>query len=321
MLLTLGFLSNYRALLTPNDLDNPSIVETILEANKENNFSHYMICAINRFRIRNESIINGEKNISFTIIEQVDEFNWEEITMSIPSLMSHQRIYMSVDGTTIRLQAENGHEELFMSVIVFLDFLNKHLEFNTKLGELSNLNIKYIGQTELSKKYIRFKDHKKISKILRDYNINSPHQEIKILLLSFQPPLIQALLHPDIDSQIRNDWMPNGDLFKELPKKDWKTIVEATMIHHYKPKLNVHYKDNFPSDKHIGYAYFYDKRIRSIFVELHGEYSAHKIGNENIKYTYSTIIEYALEKINDDIFIYDNNNQDLDKFMKLLSTD
>lgn len=322
MLLTMGFLSNYRGLITANDINNKEYVETILEANKSFNLTHYMICTINRLRIDPKSIRNEPDSIFFTIMEQVDDFNWKEHTVRIPSNLGGYHTIMLVDGSEITLHVlQIDHKEIFANVLMFFEWikLNKLFEFTgeKKMTDFLKFNIEYIGQTELTNNHIRFHQHKQISTILGDANAKRAHKEVWIILYSFQPPIVQSLATPKHIGEFRFDGL-NGSLVKKLPKNEHKNLIEAVMIHYFQPRLNIHYKDNFPSDKHISYKYFYKQNISSVFVELHGNYCSYVIGSEKVGYkTNSYLMSYALSEEIDGVYILDNNEQNIDFFLQL----
>lgn len=320
MLLTLGNLSNHCALVTPSDIEDKENMEKILKFNEEYPLTHYMVCECNRLRIKPESIIHKKDHITFTVSEQINEFNWKSHEYGIPLFNGDSKITMSVEGANITLTNQHGQKEWFVNTFIFLEFLCRSFGVTEELNHILRLNIQYIGQTELDEKYVRFKGHEKIVRASSDIIAKKPHKESWLYLLAFNEPFFNLMSIPGINSPERYDWLPGGGLLESMPAKQWKTIVEATMINYFKPKLNVHYKDNFPSDRHEGYKYFYEKDIRSIFVELRAEYMPYVIGNENTPYTHCRIIEYLLSKDDSGVFIHDNSKQNLDKLIKSVST-
>jgi hypothetical protein len=296
LLLTLGNLSNHCALVTPSDIDNKENMEKILGFNKEHQLTHYMVCECNRLRIKPENITHKEDHIRFTVFEQINEFDWKPHEFSMPLFNGTSKMNMNVEGANVILTNQHGKKEWFVNTFIFLEFISRSLGLTEQLNHILKLNIQYIGQTELDEKYCRFKGHEKVVKASSDIIAKKPHKESWLYLLSFNDPFFNVMYIPEVNSSERHDWVPGGGLLEDMPAKQWKTIVEATMINYFKPELNVHYKDNFPSERHDGYKYFYDKNIRSIFVELRAEYMPYVIGNENAGYTHCRIIEYLLSK-------------------------
>lgn len=261
MLITMGFLSNFRLLITPSELNNKNSIQTILDANKSYEFTHYMILSMNRLRIKKETIQNLNDRILFSVFEQIDDFNWKEITFGIPRKTEKHTLTLSIDDDKmIVLSNQDGYKEFFPNELIFLEFLNRGLQFNVKMNFLK-LDVEYIGQTTLSKKYIRFEGHEKIQKLTSDIVAKQSHKEAWIILLNFQSPIFRAMSLPEVDSKMRYDWV-DGELARNLSKKQWKTIVEATLIYYFKPELNNNFKENFPSNCHKSYNYFYQKNIR-----------------------------------------------------------
>ena len=317
MQINMIFLSNYRLVIKPSDIKKKDNILSILEINQQKEFTHYMICEMNRLRIKQESIFYRENNIYFSVFEQRNEFDWYEHTFGIPAEHKTGLLKMSVEDNKIKLYNDFG-ELSFYSVIQFLEHLNQVLAFNDDLKRILSLNVRYIGQTELNLKYIRFDGHEKILEVTSEIIDNKPNKEAWIILFNFNIPICNSFIGSGIEGNFRNDWLPDGTLINDLPKKDWKNIVEGALINYYQPKLNRHFKDNFPSNTHISYKYFYNKDIRSIIVELKGEYSSYFLGNEEVKYTQSTLIQYSLKSIDNNVFLLDNNEQNIDTLIKVL---
>lgn len=319
MLLTIRNLSNHCALITPDDLKTKDNLEKILRYNKEHPFTHYMVCETNRLRIRSQDIIHKKDHILFTVMEQRDEFNWDKHKFGMPLFDGANKITMSIEGSIVVLTNQNNHREWFSSVFLFLEFMCRASQVTEELNHLLKLDIQYIGQTELDKKYIRFKGHEKIVRATSEIIAKKPNKESWLYLLSFNKPFFSVLSIPEQPSKERYDWLPGGGLLEEIPRKQWKTLVEATLIHYFKPELNVHFKDNFPSDRHDSYKYFYEKEIRSVYVELRGEFMPYVIGSEHTPYTHSRMIEYVLGKDDSGVLIHDNKHQNIDHLLKVLS--
>jgi hypothetical protein len=67
LLLTIGTVSNYAALLTPGELDDRETMQAILNFNQEHPLSHYFVCESNRLRIDSQDIEHKEDCILFTV--------------------------------------------------------------------------------------------------------------------------------------------------------------------------------------------------------------------------------------------------------------
>jgi len=312
MLLSLCNVCNFITLIPPENIQSDTGRSTLRKVNESKPLTHYMICESNRLRIKPDSIKDEGESVSFALLEQVNEFDWHDHWVQIPANLYGYRFLVKNDGPIVSLVFENGRIEQFHNAFLFLQFLAQNLGPARELNELLRLTVKYIGQTEITEKYIRFDGHEKIGSVSNEIIHSRPHREIWVKMLSFQPPFITMISTPEIDSPYRKDWLPGGGLLEGLPEKSWKTAVEGALIKYFSPEFNVHYKENFPSDRHISYQYLYDKSIRSIAVELHEEYMAFVTGSDTRPYTKIKMIEYALSKNDKGLYLNNNDVQDLD---------
>ncbi|WP_124645694.1 hypothetical protein [Burkholderia ubonensis] len=312
MLLSLCNVCNFIALMPPGNIQTDAGRSTLREINESKPLTHYMICESNRIRVKPGSIKNEGGVVSFSLLEQVNEFDWDDHWVQMPDRFYGLSFSVEVDGPMVSLVFENGRVEQFHNTFLLLQFLVKHLGPVRELDELLRLTVKYIGQTEISEKYIRFDGHEKLNSVLNDIIYSRPHREVWVKLLSFQSPFITMLSVPEIDSPYRRDWLPGGGLLEGLPEKSWRTVVEGALIKYFSPEFNVHYKENFPSERHTTYQYLYGKSIRSVVVELHEEYMAFVTGSDTRPYTKIKIIEYALAAGDTGPYLHNNDIQDLD---------
>ena len=275
-----------------------------------------MICESDRLRIEEGSITKKKDSIAFNLLQQRTEFDWESHEVEIPSNINGHDCNILLDGPVVKMTNQHGAVEWFDNTFLFLDFLASCIGAPDALSEVLKLTVKYIGQTEISNNYIRFKGHEKLNSISNDIISIRPHREVWVKILSFQPPFFKMMTIPGIDSPYRDDWYPGGGLLENLPRQEWKTIVEGALIKYFEPELNKHYKHNFPSDRHSTYSYFYDRDFRSVVVELHEEYRHYVTGNETAPYTKIKMIEFALSSDDSGAFLHDNSVQDLDELIR-----
>lgn len=292
----------------------------ILEINKTYPFSHYMICTLNRLRIKPNSIITNGMLTNFIILEQINEYEWKEHAFSFLGIINNKKITIQSTGKEVNLIHENGQVEYFENIFLFLIKISyKNNEIHTFIEKFLLLNIEYIGQTEISKGYLRFKTHEKKNDITDEIIESYPHKEVIVKLMSFPKPFTSAI--SDLNAKndnFRMDWLPGGSLLEKIPIDNLKTLIEGTLIKYFMPKHNIHYKNNFPSITHTGYKYFYEKDIRSVSVELHEENMAYKSGNENVPYTRTRLIEYSLCNDNNEIYLHNNEEQNGDELINIL---
>lgn len=312
MLLSLRTVCDFITLTTPGNIQTDAGRSELRTINESKPLTHYMICESNRLRVKPDSIESKNGRISFVLLEQVNEFEWLDHWVQIPAVLDGCSFSMQADGPTVSLVSEGGQVEQFHNAFLLLQYLAHYLGPARELNELLKLTIKYIGQTEITDKYVRFDGHEKINSVSNDIIHLRPHGEIWVKLLSFQSPFLTMLSVPEVDSPYRTDWLPGGGLLEGLTRKAWKTVVEGTLIKYFAPEFNVHYKENFPSDTHTTYQYLYEKSVRSIAVELHEEYMAYVTGSDTRPYTKIKMIEYALSKDDKGLYLNNNDVQDLD---------
>jgi hypothetical protein len=316
VLISIRNVCNFIILSTPSNLEK----KEILKINQTHPFTHYMICTLNRLRIKPDSIKENNNITNFTILEQINEYEWKEHNFTFLAMFNDEKVTLKSDGKIVSLTLESGKKEIFENLFTFLGMISyNNPEIHKYIEQFLYLDVQYIGQTEMRHgQYLRFKGHEKINKVSNEIIENKPNKEVIIKLMSFQKPFTSAMTHPDILSDdSRRDWLPDGGLIENMPNSDWKTLIEGTLIKYFNPKYNVHYKDNFPSERHSSYGYFFDKNIRSVSVETHEEYMAHKTGNDNVPYTRIRLIEYLLKNDEDGAFLHDNNKQDMDELINI----
>lgn len=304
MQISIGHVCNFVLLATPNNL----LEQEIIDMNESRPFTHYLVCETNRLRIKPESIKHRESEIAFTVFMQINDFDWEAYDITMPRVRDGITLFLKVEGNYVQLNKSNGDSHQFANTFLFLERVAKFTDNSEMLSSILKLDVQYIGKTEISKKYLRFKGHEKISKVANEIIDNKPHKEIIVKLLSFQKPFTQMLVAPELPfDDSRDDWMPGGGLIENMPRQHWISGVEGALIKYFQPLYNVHYKDNYPSERHSSYGYFYDNNVRSIFVELHEEYMSYTTGNSHVPYTKIRLIQYALRADDSGVYIHDNS--------------
>lgn len=316
MLVSFNTVLDFIFLAEPNQLKRKEIIEV----NKVKPFTHYQVCEFNRLRIKPESVVNTPEYIRFVVSKPLNEFDWEEHEMVMQA--SHQGVTASMEirGKSVVIHNSNGGAQGFETVFMFLEMIGSDMGWHKYVEHLLNLKVMYIGQTEITDgSYLRFDGHEKISKVANDIISNRPQKEVIVKLMSFQPPSARAMMIPEIISDdSRDDWMPGGGLLENTPKDDWKTVIEGTLIKYFYPEFNAHYRDNFPSDRHTKYSYFYDNNVRSVCVELHEEYRAYVTCSGRVSPKRIRLIEYALQKDDSGVMLVDNENQFPDEIYEAL---
>lgn len=317
MLLSINTICNFTFLATPRVIEGSAVREQLIAENSKNPLTHYMICESDRLRIPKESVTNTALKITFTVRQQISVFDWDEHQIEMPALIQGRQCQLVVDDSIVSLVSEDGKKLWFDNTFQFLETLALILGGPQSLSELLKLTVMYVGQTEISKKYIRFDGHEKLNSVFGEVVDLRPHREVWIKMLSFQKPFINMLVIPGIDSPYRHDSLFSQDRVNSIPKEQLNNLIEGVLIKYFQPQFNIQLKNNFPSKEHTSYNYFYQQGMRSVIVELHEELRAYATGNQDTPYTKIKYIEYALSLTSDDngVFLHDNARQDLDEIV------
>jgi hypothetical protein len=315
MLLTICNVCDFILLSTPRNLESSEGRKQLIETNSSRPLTHYLICESDRLRVAADSVNNSDLTIAFKVKQQISEFEWAEHDVEMPSEIEGRKHKIRVDGPVIFLIASDDQETWFANTFLFLEFLGSTLGTSDAIAELLKLTVMYVGQTEITDAYVRFDGHEKLNKVFSEVVDLRSNREVWIKLLSFQPPITNAISLPQIESPYRSDWLPGGGLFENLPADQLKNAIEGVLIKYFQPILNIQLKKNFPSDRHTSYRYFYQHNIRSLVVELHEEFNSYVTGNSTVPYTKIKLIEFALSADGAGIFLHDNATQDLDELV------
>lgn len=309
MQVSVGNVCNFVLLASPNNL----LSQEVIDINETNPFTHYLVCETNRLRIKPELIQHNENEITFSVFMQLNEFDWKKYDFTMPRVRDGIELYLKTEGNFVELNNSNGASHKFSNTFLFLERIANFTDNKDTINALLQLDVQYIGKTEISKTYLRFKGHEKISKVANEIIDNKPHKEILVKLLSFQKPFTQMMVAPEFPFvNVRDDWMPGGGLLENMPHDHWVASVEGALIKYFQPKYNIHFKDNYPSERHSSYGYFYENNVRTVFIELHEEYMSYKTGNSKVPYTKVRMIQYALRSDDEGAYLHDNNDQNFD---------
>ncbi|MBV6783234.1 hypothetical protein KWH04_21965 [Xanthomonas campestris pv. trichodesmae] len=315
MLITLVNICNFTMLLSAHQATNKDGKAVLLTVNKESPLTHYMVCTANRLKIDEQSITNGDNQITFQLREQISDDTWETHEISLPAVMNGAKASLSLDRVNVVLSAESKPNLVFDNAFSFMATMAEIIGAPDAISDFLKLKCLYVGQTELRTDYIRLQGHEKVQQALAEAVHYEPHREVFVKLLSFQDPFCNALSIPEVASELRVDWLPGGELLNNLPKAQLANLIEGALINYFKPILNVKLKHNFPSSRHSSYGYFYEREVRSVVVELHEEYRAYVTCSEIAPPRKIFFIEYKLNKDASGAFIQNNSIQDLDRIV------
>lgn len=243
---------------------------------KQNNvtpFTHYMICKAKRLSLIS-AVVDGAVQINLR--RHVPGFQFEEQSITLHSQINGRHI-ASVEGDypEIKVTLDDASTWCFANLFEFLAQSVVTHEDSDFVQDLLDLEVIYVGKTEIKGNYIRIDGHEKYAKAADAVSKNEPENELFIKLLHFDPP----------DFIVEGEEAPEGELQENLrkaigkiPRGQWISLVEAALIYELQPALNIHYRKFFPDKTHSSYSFFLKaKKLDGVRVEV----------NENLR-AYST---------------------------------
>lgn len=298
MLVSLCYVSKYVFLATTDAVETDKVQKLLRRTNNEHPLSHYMICESDRLRIDERSILNLVDSISFTVKQQVSIDSWKDHTLSFPAMICGRNSVLRVEGPTVWIHSDDGRSVHFPNVATFIQMLAqaKFIIPTAELEDLIRLHVVYVGRTTISQRRLRLRGHEKIQASLSEIVAHRPHRELWIKLMAFQPPFIIAAAVPEINSKWRDDWMPGKGLLEKLPVQQAVSVIEGALIRYFEPKMNIQFKNLFPSRAHKSYKYLYQKSIRSIRIELHEEWMIYSTGSDKVAFKKRHSMAYSIAK-------------------------
>lgn len=230
---------------------------------EEQGFRHYNICEIPRINFSSYDPVREEIHVNIQVDANnfvaktlkiksgaivLDEGKGEEVATKISKI--EQAKYPE-----IKVILESGHYELFANTY---EFLCSVLELG---NEILFHRIIYIGQTEVTEKYLRLEQHEKFGKISDDYHSSKPNRLLAIKLLKFEKPEIMVLEGEELKGEAE-------EVIGNFTPDQITNLIEAALINAYKPEFNEHFKNNFPSAEHKGYNFIYNEIIDTVTLEV-----------------------------------------------------
>lgn len=226
-------------------------------------FRHYSICEIPRINFSTYDSEREEVHVNI----QVDADNFEAKSFKIKSCAEVTDEEKGETVTTkiskiektkypeIKMTLESGHCRLYANTYEFL----------CHVLEPGNENlfheIVYIGQTEVTGKYLRLKQHETFGQVSNNYHNSKPHRLLAIKLLKFENPEIMVLDGQELEGKVK-------EVIGEFTPNQITNLIEAALINGYKPEFNEHYKYNFPSAEHERYNFIYNGVIDTVTLEV-----------------------------------------------------
>jgi hypothetical protein len=236
------------------------------QVNKTYPLTHYMICQSNRLIYKN-SFTSGSnpKYVTLQFLEQVSEIEFVEHELTLPTEHNGKSLAVYVDNHATGFVVWSDDEKPANTYPTFFEALvaiagQVQCNEDSLLTKLLSLEVLYVGQTEIKKNYLRIDGHEKYAQAADDVIRSRPHKQLFLKLHNFDNPTwIVAEDEKIAEKKLKT--------IKALAKKHdhpaWITLFEAALIHHLQPYLNVHFKNTFPSSKHVGYKHLLDIGINN----------------------------------------------------------
>lgn len=241
--------------------------------NKETPFTHYMVCKTFRL-IFIAAQIMPDCVIVLEINQSQPNFQSKNITVNLSNSIYGREIKNITDNyPEVSLTFADGEKVSFASLFEFLsnaDLVDGHI------NDLLQMTVVYVGQTEITDKYVRLDGHETYGEVADELLGKYPEYELFVKKLHFDQPAISDLE----DAGLNFDDAKKNRIEKFLctvTSKQWKTLVEAALIFNLKPEYNSHYKAKFPLPSHA-YSVYFNSPFDSVVVVV----------NENLR-PYATV--------------------------------
>lgn len=235
--------------------------------NKETEFTHYMICKARRLLFLSaNSLQDGQIDIEFRRALPFLESEIKHVIIE-PFLGDERVVSIRSNYPEVFVTLAEGREVGFASLFEF--FCHVLTPATVDIGDFLDMEVVYIGQTEISDDYIRLDGHETYCQAADEILKKQPECELFIKVLHFTPPTFIVTRKIGASAP---DKKKLSAYAKNIPRKHWVTLIEGALIYDLKPKFNVHYKNNFPSRVHDGYSYFLDGPIDEVRVSVTEEF-------------------------------------------------
>lgn len=259
-------------------LDEIDMVDTWDYFDNEYPCSIYFICDRPKAKIDKGYIQYDETFCEIKIFIQEQEKIFEEIIRfdhNYPGLES-LTIQSSYPHTYFNIVDECGTSLYGGKTNYFLDEVQRSYK-KLMFPALRDLHVLYVGksidESDPTPALKRIKRHETFLKILHDNTTYFPDQEASLLLCSFKQnnsvkrnsALKLNAAEQELDKIKLSHLIQNPTAFTEMQRI---SLIEAGIIHLFKPKYNDHYKHNFPSPSHTQYNNLYHSGLEDVYITL-----------------------------------------------------
>jgi hypothetical protein len=315
--LGLNFYSSNVILFNPSDLDNEPTTKQLIESDK---YHIYLICK--RKKVFFEScILDGTDFCKTTLYYLNDKHEKVYLRYRHPSnliINSYENGFYNIDF--------NGQKNLMIRDFMLINnynFLEKDTIGTTVTDPLpSDLEVMYIGQsfgrTTLRKIDYRLENHDKMQKIALQILNSGSNEEVLIVGLKVEvSDLGTSFVSVGSDTKkvtVESLLELQKKASQRIPEGQELTVFEASLISHFRPKLNTEYKDSFPEKGTISYNEIYNLSFdyssmaidtRPVFVRIYSDFIKER------KYIHSNHFPLTSESDKATLFeyLYEINNK------------
>lgn len=246
----------------------------INKVNKDHPLTHYMLCQTNRLIFTEQfTTTENHEHVTIRFQEQISATTFKPHELKLPTTLEGKNLAVYVNDINSNIVVWSDGDENAISYPTFFEALTAIVapfQFDEThfITRLLAMEVLYVGQTEITKKYLRIDGHEKYTKAADDVIRTRSYKELFVKLLNFENPT-WIVLEDEDNVELKLTKIRN--LAKQHNHSVWITLFEAALIYHLQPYLNVNFKKRFPSIKHLGYKNLINIGISSANVVIDEE--------------------------------------------------
>lgn len=185
--------------------------------------------------------------------------------------------------------------------------------FGSKYWEHLDLEVLYVGQAfgKAGERTAadRLRNHKTLQGIYSEAMRLAPDQNIWLILLTFQSPMLLASFDgrnkdTEMSADADTDHM-FGVLGAEVSEQQRINFTEAALIKYFQPSYNTMFKDSFPNPAHSTYSKCYDIDLNMVSVELQTEDIGARLWSPSAPASYLHLCSFPLHSREERVFMFD----------------
>lgn len=244
-----------------SDLTSDEGKKHILAAKEFIPYRHYMFCVAARLVYLSMKDID-EECIIINVRQCCSPLTHIDHVIQIKRCVRNSKELLgkiaSIDGQhypEVNVTLDNGKLVSYASVFEFLLGVDVHANYTREVDELLRLDLRYVGQTDITEQYFRFDTHGTYAREADRLMKGRPDQELFIKLLQFNDMVVLLDLEDPTPEEAEDLRKLIEPMWEEM-ESQWVTFIEAAMIGGMNPPLNKHYKGSFPTSEHTTYSSF-----------------------------------------------------------------